>query len=147
MFDRLRGLLGAPASNDSRQPSEELATALLLLELGRADFDFGELEQARIRELLAARFALTAEQVEALLREARTDVGQAVSLHSYVQTLNQRLDGEGKRALMTMLWQVAWADGRLDKHEEHLLRRLADLLYVPMADYIRIKLAVSGEAT
>ncbi len=61
-----------------------------------------------------------------------------------MQTLNARLDRPGKRELMDMLWQVAYADGRLDKHEEHLLRKLAALLYVSDEDYIKAKLAASG---
>jgi uncharacterized tellurite resistance protein B-like protein len=67
---------------------------------------------------------------------------EAVSLYDYVRTINERFDPAGKYQLMEMLWQVAWADGRLDPHEEHLLRKLAGLLYVSDADYIRAKLAV-----
>ena len=62
-----------------------------------------------------------------------------MSLHDYVQTLNQSLDAAGKRRLIAMLWQVALADGRIDKYEEHLLRRLVDLLYIPMADYVQAR--------
>jgi len=59
-----------------------------------------------------------------------------VSLFDYVKVLNAGLDAAGKRALMEMLWEVAYADGRIDKYEEHLLRKLADLLYIPERDYI-----------
>ncbi len=144
MLNRLKNLLAAPSA--PQPPSEALSTALLLLELGRADFSFDDVEMARIREVLQAHFALDAAALDALLDEARTRARESVSLHAYVGTLNERLDADGKRALITMLWQVAWADGQVDKYEEHLLRRLVDLLYIPMADYIRAREAVAAAA-
>jgi uncharacterized tellurite resistance protein B-like protein len=142
VLDQLRGLLG-PAPAARQPPSEQLSVALLLTELARADFQTPEVELQRIRELLARRYQLDAAQAEALLQQARATDRDAVSLFDYVQTLNARLDRAGKRELMDMLWQVAYADGRLDKHEEHLLRKLAALLYVPDEDYIKAKLAAS----
>ncbi|GAC1625671.1 MAG: TerB family tellurite resistance protein [Nevskia sp.] len=148
MLNRLRALLGNP-SRETRPPSEALATALLLLELARSDFEVAEVEQQRIRQLLAQRYGLDVPGLDALLDEARRSSEASVSLHDYVQTLNASLDAEGKRQLMAMLWQVAYADGRIDKYEEHLLRRLADLLYLPMPDYLQVKLeaAASGAGT
>ncbi len=140
----LGGLLGGGDATRAA-PSEELATALLLLELARSDFDLADTEQTRIRQLLARRYALDEAALEALMRDAQTSAAKSVSLHEYVQTLNGALDGDGKRELMTMLWQVAYADGRIDKYEEHLLRRLTDLLHVPMPDYIQIKLDAAAQ--
>jgi len=146
MLDRLLGLLGAATPAAREQPSEQLSVALLLLELARSDFDFAEVEQARIRELLAQRYGLDVEQARALMEQAQGAGREAVSLYDYVRALNQRFDPAGKYQLMEMLWQVAWADGRLDPNEEHLLRKLAGLLYVSDADYVRAKLAVSPPA-
>jgi len=142
MLDRLLGLLGGGAPAAREQPSEQLSVALLLLELARSDFDFAEVEQARIRELLGRRYGLGPEQLQDLMERAQGAEREAVSLYDYVRTINERFDPAGKYQLMEMLWQVAWADGRLDPHEEHLLRKLAGLLYVSDADYIRAKLAV-----
>lgn len=142
MLDRLLGLLNtAPAARE--KPSEQLSVALLLMELARADFDFAEVEQQRIGELLAQRYQLDAQQLQALMEQARGAGRQAVSLFDYTRAINERFDNAGKYELMEMLWQVAWADGRLDPNEEHLLRKLAGLLYIQEADYIRAKLAVS----
>lgn len=144
MLNRLKSLLAAPAAPPP--PSEALSTALLLLELARADFSLDEVEQARVGELLQVRFGLDAAALGTLLAEARDKARVSVSLHEYVGALNGRLDADGKRALITMLWQVALADGRIDKYEEHLLRRLVDLLHIPMADYIRAREAVVAAA-
>lgn len=140
MLDRLLGLLGGA---DTREPpSEELSVALLLLELGRADFEFAEVERQRILKLLGQRYGLDPAQAQALLLQAQGAGREAVSLYDYARTLNARFDAAAKYQLMEMLWQVAWADGRLDPNEEYLLRKLAGLLYIPDADYIRAKLAV-----
>ena len=80
---------------------------------------------------------------DALLAQARDKARVSVSLHEYTGTLHNSLDADGKRELITMLWQVAWANGRVDKYEEHLLRRLVDLLHIPMADYIRAREAAA----
>lgn len=135
VLNRLRELLGA-AEPSKAAPSPALSTALLLIELSRADFEFSEVEINRIRDLLAGRFGLDGPAVDALIADAQLKARDSVSLHQYVQTLNSTLDADGKRNLMQMLWQVAWADGRIDKYEEHLLRRLMDLLYIPMSDYV-----------
>ena len=144
MLDRLLGLLGAGPTPVREVPSEQLAVALLLLELARSDFDFPEVERLKIRDLLAQRYQLDAAQADALLQQAQATEQKAVSLYDYVQALNTRLDSTAKREVMEMLWQVAYADGRLDKYEESLLRKLAGLLYVSDEDYIRAKLSVTG---
>ncbi|MDB5978217.1 MAG: hypothetical protein JWR07_4977 [Nevskia sp.] len=144
MLDRLLALLGGTAPATREVPSEPLAVALLLLELARSDFDFPEVERVKIRDLLAQRYQLDAVQADALLQQAQATTQEAVSLYDYVKALNDRLDPAGKLGLMEMLWQVAYADGRLDKYEEGLLRKLAGLLYVSDADFIRAKLSVTG---
>ena len=144
MLDRLLGLLGGGTAPAREEPSEQLAVALLLLELARSDFDVPEVEINKIRDLLAQRYQLDPAQAEALLQQAQATEQEAVSLFDYVKTLNARLDNTAKREVMQMLWQVAYADGRLDKYEESLLRKLAGLLYVSDEDYIRAKLSVTG---
>src|SRR5882672_934494 len=115
MLDRLLSLLGGTTPTAREVPSEQLAVALLLLELARSDFDFPEVERVKIRDLLAQRYQLDAAQADVLLQQAQATTQEAVSLYDYVKALNDRLDPAGKLALMEMLWQVAYADGRLDK--------------------------------
>jgi uncharacterized tellurite resistance protein B-like protein len=78
------------------------------------------------------------------MTQAREHAQQATSLYDYVKVLNQRLLPESKLKIMELLWRVAHADGHVDKYEEHLLRKLADLLYVSNADYIQAKLMAIG---
>lgn len=132
---------GAPAGEAAI--SVELATAVLLHEIARADFDIADHESAVLRRLLAEESGLDDDECEVLLRRAEALAGGSASLHDFIDTLNRRLDAEGRRRLMRMIWQVAYADGHLDAHEDHLARRLAELLHVPHSAFIQEKLAVA----
>lgn len=148
LLSRLQAALQLPkedATNESKDKALQLAAAVLLLEMESADYQKEGVERDSIRTLLQKNFGLTAEGTEALLADADVEVEQATSLHDYVSVVNEALDASDKLHIIRMLWQVAYADGELHHYEEHLLRQLADLLYVPHHDYLRVKLQVSGE--
>lgn len=126
---------------EDREPFE-LATAALLLELARADFSESDKEVLAIRQLLQKRFELTDEALDALMGNARRRVDRAVSLHEFTHRLNQELPEPDKLAIVEMLWRVSHADGRIDKHEEQLVRRIAGLLHISDRDRVRLKLKV-----
>ena len=123
-----------------RHPPRDIAIAVLLLECARADFDKQPAEMDAIRTALRVQFGADDAEVDRLLGEATRNAASAVSLHGPVSRLNSELTPDEKRALMQWMWKVAAIDGRVDPHEEHLLRRVADLLYISHADYIRAKL-------
>ena len=126
---------------EDREPFE-LATAALLLELARADFSENDAEVQAIRHLLQARFALTDDALNVLMINAARRADKAVSLHELTHRLNRELPEEDKLAIVEMLWHVSHADGRIDKHEEHLIRRIAGLLHISDRDRVRLKLKV-----
>ena len=116
-----------------------MAAAALLVEMARADFNEDPAELARAQALLAERYGLTPEAAGQLLPSAQSESDRAVSLFRFTHLVNQHCDAGEKLALVEMLWDVAYADGRLDKHEDALMHKLADLLYVPLADLMRAK--------
>jgi uncharacterized tellurite resistance protein B-like protein len=139
MLHRLSRLL---KSEPHTTPDEDkrLAAAVLLYEVAHADFEHHPLELEEVRRGLHEEFGLADEVLDALLADARQRQQHAVSLHEFAQTLNRTMGAEEKAALMRLLWRVAWADGRLDAHEEHRLRHIAALLHVPHSVFIRSKL-------
>lgn len=145
MWKRWLDRLQAPEAES--HPPRDIATAVLLLECARADFEHAPAELDAVRAALRDAFALDEAALDRLVGEAGRSAREAVSLHGPVARLNAELSAEDKRGLIHWLWRVAAADGRIDAHEEHLLRKLADLLYVPHADYIRGKLAATGGAS
>lgn len=122
----------------------ELATAALLVEMQRADLVADEIDEAEIRSLLARHFSLDDEAVSNLVSLANDSADQAVSLHEFTRLIHERFDVAQKSTVVEMLWRVALADGRVDAHEEHLVRKVADLLYLPQAAYIKAKERAKG---
>jgi uncharacterized tellurite resistance protein B-like protein len=128
--------------NDDPQAREHalrVATALLLIEVARADYADDLAEDETMVASLKQFFALDDAAAALLLEEARSTADRAVELQQFTRRLHEQLSVSEKQRVVEMLWQVALADQRLDKHEDHLVRRLAELLYVPHSDVIRIR--------
>ncbi len=145
MIGSLKKIFGAePAVQgvlEHREPLE-LATAALLVELSRSDFSESSAELEAIRHLLQKRFGLSADAVAKLLAEAGQRADDAVSLHEFTHRLNSELAESEKFGILEMLWRVSYADGRIDKHEEQLIQRIAGLLHISDRDRVRLKLKV-----
>ena len=122
-----------------REAGLQLATAALLVETARADFDADDDEHALIAKLVSTHFGLDDATATDLLARAGERADDAVSLYEFTRELNDQLSEAEKLRVLEMMWRVAHADGRIDKHEEHLLRRIADLLHLPHADFVRLR--------
>lgn len=121
------------------------AAAVLLLEMAAADHESDPAELKAVERAMEKAFDLEADEREHLIKRADRLQKESVSLHDYTRQLRLGLEPEQRADLIESLWRVAQADGRIDRYEEHLLRRLADLLGVPHKEFIRRKLAVTGE--
>ncbi len=122
-----------------------LACAALMVEMERADARTDPDEQRTVARLLAEHFSLNEEQTRRLLELADARADDATSLYEFTSLIHAHFTVEEKRELLTMLWRTAFADGRLNKYEEYLVRKVAELLYLPHQDFIAIKLKVQGE--
>ena len=132
------------AAAETEQERQELALAAVLVEMARADFDEAEQEQSRIVALLASHFELTADEATALMRRAETALDDSVSLFGFTRAMHEVMSAEERLEVIRLLWQVALADNNIDKYEDYLVRKVADLLYVSHSDVVRIKNEVAG---
>ena len=115
------------------------------MEIARADFDIAESESKTLRELMTKEFSVSADELDQLIQKA-TDISEnTISLHQFIDRLNEGTNLESRSKLMKMIWKIAYADDRLDPQEEATARRLADLLHISHAEFIRSKLEVTGE--
>jgi uncharacterized tellurite resistance protein B-like protein len=128
----------------AREHALRVATALLLIEVARADYADDLAEDAAMLASLKQFFAIDDAAAALLLEEARSTADQAVELQQFTRRLHEQLSTAEKLRVIEMLWQVALADRRLDKHEDHLVRRIAELMYVPHSELIRIRNRVRG---
>ncbi|MGD8690468.1 MAG: TerB family tellurite resistance protein [Gammaproteobacteria bacterium] len=136
---------GPGSVGETRADPLQLATATLLVEMARADHSYSQEESATLGRVLAEHFSLNEETREALVALAEDKSRKAVSLHEFTRLLHENLAPREKLEVIEMLWRVAYADARLDKYEDHLMHKIADLLYVPLVDLMRIKDRVKRE--
>jgi len=143
MRDLLRRLFGdvesAEGSPEDRDDALRLATAVLLTEMRRADFSDDPAERDVMLRVLSERFALSMQQASELLERSEAASDESVSFFEFTSRLNESLTQAEKRKVIVMLWQVAFADGRLDKYEDYVVRKVADLLYVSHTELIALK--------
>jgi uncharacterized tellurite resistance protein B-like protein len=144
MFSRFNALLAAitaPASDGGRPTHTlQLATAVLLIEVMRSDAECTAGEQAAIISILRERFNLTDAEVTQLSRAGLEAAVSANDFQQFTAVINQHLSPAEKVRIVEYMWQVAYADGKITADENHLLRKIAALLFVPHADYITAKL-------
>ena len=153
MLKQLRDIFNNTLINPDREDAQSrdhalrLATATLLIEVVRADheIDLKEIE-ATIRQL-RAHFDLTEDETLLLIKEAEQTADHSVSLQDFTRVLHERLSEAEKHTVIEMLWRIALSDDHLDKHEDHVVRKVAGLLYVTHSDLIRIRNAVKAAQT
>ena len=116
--------------------------AALLVEIAFADKDFDETEKASLKQSLIETYALDESDIEEIIKDAEETVSESTSLYGYTSIVNTEFQYEDKLKLLRNLWKIAYADGYLDKYEEHLLRKISDLIHISHSDYINIKLEI-----
>jgi len=127
-------------TDQDRVAKEHLATAALLIEVMVIDGNLDNQELQSISATLCRILDLSRDQVDELIALSREEVAEATSLYQFTKEINANFDIDGKKDLLTCMWRVAYADGQLDKHEENIIRRVADLLHIRHSEYIRCKL-------
>jgi uncharacterized tellurite resistance protein B-like protein len=147
MIDKIKAFFSKNIieADDNALSSEQLATAALLIEVMVIDGNLDEQELRAISNTLSQMLDLSNEQIDELIVLSREEVADATSLYQFTREINAHYDHDKKMALMTAMWRVALADGHLDKHEEGIIRRVADLLYIRHNEYIRCKLAAKNQ--
>ncbi len=137
-FERhLQPVSGASATMSPEQ--KHLAIAALMIEVAMADHVFNDQEFASLQQLLEYKFSLTNTQVEELILLAKEESAEATSLHQFTQLVHQHCSDNEKFELLVSMWELAFADGNIDKYEEYIIRKVADLVYVSHSEFIRAK--------
>jgi len=146
MIQILKSLFEHPQrdSEESHRRSLRLVAAALLVETARADFNEDTAELAKLAQLLSTSLQLEEKEVQKLVTAAQERVEEATSLYEYTRVINDHCSADQKLQLVSAMWAVAYADGNVDKYEEHLIRQVAELTYVPHSDYIQSKLAAQN---
>jgi uncharacterized tellurite resistance protein B-like protein len=142
MLNKFKQLFEAAASDQNEQQSDQLAkraATALLLELSRSDHDVSAQETQTIISVATNTFGISNNEIETWLTDAGSHADQATSLYEFTELINQYFGKDQKYELIVNMWRVAFADGRIDRYEDHLIRKVAELIYVSHSAFIRAK--------
>ena len=121
------------AHNDYR-----LAAAALLVHAAAIDGDVGDAEREKLHTVIKQQFALDEATTDELVAEATEAENEAIDLYHFTSLINRSLDEEGRRRVVEMMWEIAYADGDVDEFERNLIWRAADLLGVSSRERIEL---------
>ncbi|MCG6966830.1 MAG: TerB family tellurite resistance protein [Chromatiaceae bacterium] len=148
MLNRIRALFSGDTDTlDDDEAAMHLAAAALLIEVAKSDHSLDRVEIERLQAVLARDWGLGEQDLTDLVEVAKDASETSVSLHEHIDLINRNFSPQRKFSLLQGLWQVACADDQIHHHEEALIRRLADLLYMSHTDFIRSKhLALNAQS-
>ncbi len=140
-----KNLLSKIQNNSAEKPEElssriQVATAVILLEVAHADDDFSTEERDRIIDILREEFQLGEEEVAELIEASDQKRKGTVDLWHFTRIINDTFDDTEKSRIIDYIWQVIFADGKLDKYEDYIVHKLATILHIPHSTMIQAKL-------
>lgn len=141
MIERLKKLFAVPAAEPVKPDTHQLAVAAtaLMVQLSRVDNHEDERELRIIVDCAVTAHQVTREEAEEILADALAHADDATSLYEFTGQINDHFDQDQKQSLLESIWRVALADGRIDKYEEHLIRRMADLLNLNHREFVQAR--------
>lgn len=122
-----------------------LAIGALLLEMTNMDGEVWPEQREAVEEAVRGHFELTESEVAELLELAEAERAESTDYFQFTSLINSAYTPQQKVMLVELLWRIAFANETLHKYEEHLVRKVADLLYVPHSAFIAAKHRASGE--
>ena len=120
----------------------DLACAALLIEVINSDQKLEEQETEAFLAVLKENLNISNEDIDDLVELAQTQAKEATSLYEFTRLINDDYDYKQKVELIENMWRIAFSDNNLDKYEDHLIRKISDLIYVSHSDFIKAKLKV-----
>ncbi|WP_372882620.1 TerB family tellurite resistance protein [Psychromonas sp.] len=141
MLKKIHAFLNANKSQDSTVPDDTVAIACLLCEVANADHSISEEEATALQNTLCKLLQIDNDKAKELLSIAKETIRTSNSLFQFTSEL-RALDQQSRIDLISAMWEIAYADNHLDPHEEAIIRRVAQLIYVAHSEFIRTKLAV-----
>ncbi|MBA6297616.1 TerB family tellurite resistance protein [Colwellia sp. MB02u-9] len=139
-------LLGEENNQQADELSLEIAGSVLLCEVMLADGQLDKAEQQKLNDIIASQFHLTSDEVTEIIKHSLLLCEHATDFYQFTSKINENYSTEERVRMLELLWQVAYADGELASIEEHIIRKIADLLHLRHSEYIQTKLNMQLKA-
>ena len=117
------------------------ACIALLLETSMADNLLDESEIKTLKTTLINDFELEETEIDELIEISKKNVDDSTSLYDFTRDINDNFDANERFKLIESMWKIAYADGNIDKFEEHIIRKVSNLIYVSHSDFIKAKIS------
>lgn len=121
------------------------ACIALLLETSMADEILDESELMALKKTLQKDFQINEDEIDELIDLAKENVEDSTSLYEFTRDINDNFDAVERAKLIESMWKIAYADGNIDKYEEHIIRKVSNLIYVAHSDFIKAKLSAKEQ--
>ncbi len=148
MLNNLKRFFNKITTDDSSDPGRNtehdirVATCALFLEMARIDESFTQEETATILSILRDKYGLSQEHADALMAAAEGELKDSIDYWQFARLINENYSTEEKIEIIETLWQIVYVDGKLDKHEDHLIHKLSTLLRLSHNQLIDAKLKI-----
>ena len=145
MINKIKELISSFSDKEESIDEEKIslldkACSALLIEVAFADKIFNESEIISLKDSLKETYNLQDDMINELIDDAEKTVEESTSLYEYTRVVNDEFSYTDKLELLSRLWKLAFSDGSLDKYEDHLIRKISDLIHISHSDFISIKL-------
>ncbi len=121
------------------------ACIALLLETSMADEILDESELIALKNTLQKDFQINEDEIDELIDLAKENVEDSTSLYEFTRDIKDNFDAAQRVKLIESMWKIAYADGNIDKYEEHIIRKVSNLIYVGHSDFIKAKLSAKEQ--
>lgn len=128
--------------NQSSTDKVAVATCALLLEMAHSDDEFSEIEENEIKRIMKSEFELSENKVDEIIELSNEERKESLDLWQFTNLINEKFSKQEKIDVIEYIWRVVYADDKVDKYEEYLVRRLSGLLNIDHKDMIDAKLRV-----
>jgi uncharacterized tellurite resistance protein B-like protein len=137
-------------NEESEEPTIDDKTSIkacvaLLLETSMADEILDESELIALKNTLQKDFQINEDEIDELIDLAKENVEDSTSLYEFTRDINDNFDAAERVKLIESMWKIAYADGNIDKYEEHIIRKVSNLIYVAHSDFIKAKLSAKEQ--
>ena len=129
---------------DDKESSNKvaIATCALMLEMAHTDEEFSEIEEAEIKNIMQSEFDISENKIDEIIELSNEERKESLDLWQFTNLINENFSKEEKIKVIEFIWQVIFADEKVDQYEEYLIRKLSYLLNVDHKDMIEAKLRV-----
>ncbi len=133
-------LANPPSSDKTIASKTQLACAALFIEVMKADNELDDREKSELVSLLQNSLHIRKEDIQELMRLGQEEADQATSLYEFTRLINDEYSYSQKLQLVQDMWRIAFSDEQIDMYEDHLIRKVSDLIYVSHTDFIKAKI-------